>query len=101
MLLRRTLPAITVTLAVFVLVQIAVPLWIRPHPANCMPQAGPANEAEEQACFATLADLGYRQQVTYQPANRFWTFQLYETAMFAILAFLLAGFSFWQIRRLT
>jgi hypothetical protein len=30
-LLRRTLPAMAVTLAVFALVQIAVPLWVRPH----------------------------------------------------------------------
>lgn len=29
--LRRTVPAMAVTLAVFVAVQIAVPLWVRPH----------------------------------------------------------------------
>jgi hypothetical protein len=29
--LRRTVPAMAVTLAVFTLVQIAVPLWVRPH----------------------------------------------------------------------
>jgi len=29
--LRRTLPAMAVTLALYVVVQIAVPLWIRPH----------------------------------------------------------------------
>ena len=31
LLLRRTLPAMAVTLAVFTLVQVAVPLWVRPH----------------------------------------------------------------------
>jgi hypothetical protein len=31
MLIRRTLPAMAVALAVFVAVQIAMPLWIRPH----------------------------------------------------------------------
>jgi hypothetical protein len=29
--LRRTVPAMAVTLAVFTLVQVAVPLWVRPH----------------------------------------------------------------------
>jgi ABC-2 family transporter protein len=29
--LRRTVPAMAVTLAIYVLVQIAVPLWVRPH----------------------------------------------------------------------
>jgi ABC-2 family transporter protein len=31
LLLRRTVPAIAVTLAVFAAVQVAVPLWVRPH----------------------------------------------------------------------
>jgi hypothetical protein len=30
--------------------------------------------------------LGYRQQVTYQPAIRFWPFQGYETAVYTALA---------------
>ena len=29
--LRRSLPAMAVTLAVFAFVQVAVPLWVRPH----------------------------------------------------------------------
>lgn len=32
--LRRTLPAMAVTLALFALVQVAVPLWVRPHLAQ-------------------------------------------------------------------
>ncbi len=31
MLIRRTLPAVAVTLAIFVVLQVAVPLWVRPH----------------------------------------------------------------------
>jgi ABC-type transport system involved in multi-copper enzyme maturation permease subunit len=31
LLVRRTLPAIAITLAVFAAVQVAVPLWVRPH----------------------------------------------------------------------
>jgi ABC-type transport system involved in multi-copper enzyme maturation permease subunit len=161
MLIRRTVPAIAVTLAVFAVAQIVMPVRVRPNliapvqvdtaitatnlngvklgnggtvrgmdvtidqpgawiisnqttktgqvvdtlppiAANCMPQGpGPANPTAEQACFTELADLGYRQRVTYQPANRFWTLQVYETAIFATLALLLAGISFWRIRRLS
>jgi hypothetical protein len=38
--------------------------------------------------------------VTYQPANRYWTFQWYETAILLTLAAALAALSTWRIRRL-
>jgi hypothetical protein len=40
----------------------------------------------------------YHVLVTYQPANRFWTFQTMETALFVILSVLLAGGCAWWIR---
>jgi len=172
MLVRRALPAMAITLAVFVAVQIAMPLLVRPHliaPARstieitasnleglraprdnggpfevilrapetsaftgawvlssqavdasgdavdritmsrsgaCAPrQGGPAqqpvgaNPGEElSACFAEIKRLGYRQQVTYQPSSRFWTFQWYETGIYIALALGLAGFCFWRLR---
>ena len=52
-----------------------------------------------EACFSRLADEGYRQKITYIPASRFWDLQWRETGVFFALAFLLAGFSFWRIRR--
>ena len=30
-LIRRTVPAMAVTLAIFAVIQIAIPLWVRPH----------------------------------------------------------------------
>jgi hypothetical protein len=36
--------------------------------------------------------------VTYHPAERFWPFQAYETAIFGILSLLLAGFCFLRMR---
>jgi hypothetical protein len=39
--------------------------------------------------------------VTYQPLNRYWPFQLYETAIFLGAAIVLAGFSLWWMRRRT
>jgi ABC-type transport system involved in multi-copper enzyme maturation permease subunit len=175
MLVRRTLPAMAITLAVFVVVQIAMPLLVRPHllsPTHstieitaasldglaaprgggslrlitktpdtgaftgawvlssqtvdasghavgtvplsrsgpCGPPRGgaPAQQPvgakpgeELSACFAEIKRLGYRQQVTYQPAGRYWTFQAYETALFIGIALLLLGFCFWWVRRLS
>jgi len=157
--LRRTVPAMAVTLAVFTFVQVAVPLWVRPHlvpPArqtitiadnlvgielhgpggpvrlevttgdrgdwilsnrtvdasgqvvtalpswvgDCLPapgSAGPRMEAV-RACLVRLGDAGYRQQVVYQPASRFWALQWAETALFLTVSGLLTWFCFWWTR---
>ncbi|SQD98067.1 Transporter [Parafrankia sp. Ea1.12] len=52
-----------------------------------------------EECFAEINRLGYRQQVTYHPASRFWPFQWYETGIYAALTLALAGLSFRCIRR--
>jgi hypothetical protein len=69
------------------------------------PQAGPAQQPvgaepgdDLSACFAEIKRLGYRQQVTYHPASRFWALQWYETGIYTALALALAGFCFWRIR---
>jgi ABC-2 family transporter protein len=150
-LIRRTLPAMAVTLAVFALVQLVMPLWVRPHlitPVratvavnpqhinglmitnnNTMSVIGGATEPGAwvlsnqtitpagqvftgpptaaclsqtnsfTACQNSLGALHLRQVLTYQPASRYWAFQWYETAIFAILALALAGFCFWRIRQ--
>ena len=48
-------------------------------------------------CFHTLS-AHYHEVVTYQPANRFWTFQTIETALFVVLAAALAGVCAWWVR---
>jgi hypothetical protein len=55
--------------------------------------------AEQQFndCISTLA-AKYHVAVTYQPANRFWTFQAMETALFVLLAVALAGACVWWVR---
>lgn len=151
-LLRRTVVAMAVTLGVFIAVQLAMPLAIRPHvvppvsetvmitPTNLAkfgvnggenrieelrvaPPAGawvlsnvtvdssgravqppswlidcalPPGSGDEppaawQHCFTELADQGYRQRVTYQPAGHFWSLQAAETAIYLALSALLAG----------
>jgi hypothetical protein len=54
----------------------------------------------EVHAFQTCADkLGIKELITYQPVNRYWPFQIYETAIFVALALALAGFCIWWIRR--
>jgi hypothetical protein len=180
MLVRRTLPAMAITLAAFVAIQIAMPLLVRPHlippkhatieitaasldglraplgdgPIELVlrtpgagepeqrqdsaftgawvlssqavdasghavgrsitlsrtgacgpPRGGPRQQPvgakpgdELSACFAEIKRLGYRQQLTYQPATRFWPFQWFETGIYLALALGLAGFCFWRLR---
>jgi len=49
-------------------------------------------------CFHTLSAKSYHEVVTYQPASRFWTFQTIETALFVVLALMLAGGCAWWVR---
>jgi len=47
-----------------------------------------------------LASHHLHIDVTYQPANRYWTFQWIELSGYLVLAFLLTGFVYWRIRHL-
>jgi hypothetical protein len=168
-LIRRTIPAMAVTLAIFTALQVATPLWIRPNlappdhtvipvsqasgpsqtgpggdkftlyaltipgqpgawllssgpinaagqatnitPAACEsvgtgPGAGPQGNAfgPEQgpaAFVACLASHGIREAISYQPASRYWRFQLAETAIYLALALALAGYCFRRLSRLS
>jgi hypothetical protein len=76
----------------------SLPTWVM----GCLPEPLanriPSGDGD---CFARLAAAGYRQQITYQPASRYWTVQAIETAIFLALAFALLGFCFWWVRRLS
>ena len=50
-----------------------------------------------QACVTKLSAT-YHATVTYQPANRYWTLQVYEGAIFLVAAVGLVGLCFWWIR---
>ena len=148
-LLRRTLPAMAVTLAGFVAVRVVIVLWVRAHymsavtvtynvlqgytprgsfwqlaqgvhapdghlvvmgnnepvfsgiPINQLPAScaslGNAGSGIPQACRAVLS--GYRGFITYQPADRFWTFQLTETGLFVLLSAILLTVTAVLLRR--
>ena len=46
-----------------------------------------------------VASLGWRRLVTFQPADRFWTFQGIEAAIFLALALLAIGAAVVLLRR--
>jgi hypothetical protein len=46
----------------------------------------------------TKLSATYHEVLTFQPANRYWTLQWGETAVYFIAALVLAGFCFWWIR---
>jgi hypothetical protein len=50
------------------------------------------------ACVTKLSST-YHGLVTYQPASRYWIFQIYETAVYLAAALALAGVCFYWIRR--
>ncbi|HEY1734770.1 MAG TPA: hypothetical protein VGG23_10005 [Acidimicrobiales bacterium] len=72
-------------------------------PALGGPQSGHAITkgppvASMQHCLGSIA-ARFHGVVTYQPASRYWPFQIDETALFVVLALALAGVSVWWVRR--
>jgi hypothetical protein len=150
-LIRKTLPAMAVTLVVFAVVAFVMPNFIRPHlippvhvtaplnpyqnnelmissPGNQMTvvgnfsrpgawilsnhsitpsghlftgPAGPAcmGNGTPNACINWINSLHLRQQVSYQPASRFWPLQFIETGIYLVLAAGLGWLSVWRVRR--
>jgi hypothetical protein len=68
------------------------PSWV----LHCPTGSAPASSA----CYARLARLGYRQQITFQPASRFWPLQRDETAIYLGLTIIVVGLCTWWTRRL-
>jgi hypothetical protein len=66
-------------------------------PQACQ-QGGPG-QGGFQACSNALAQKNLKQVVTYQPADRYWTFQWIETGIYLTVAILLAWGCFWWVRR--
>lgn len=47
-----------------------------------------------------ISQLHLSDVVTYQPPNRYWPFQIYETLIFFALAVAIGGFATWWVRRI-
>jgi hypothetical protein len=65
-------------------------------PAECMTHSGPHPTQDVLSC---LANHGYAQYVTYQPATRYWPFQFIEAGIFVALAAALIAVAFAVINR--
>jgi hypothetical protein len=46
-----------------------------------------------------LLSLGWRRALSFQPADRFWTFQAIEAGIFVALAVALLAATVWLLRR--
>ena len=57
------------------------------------------SHAMSEAVNKCLASFHLRDAVTYQPVSRYWALQWYELSIFIVLALLLAGISWWWVRR--
>jgi hypothetical protein len=60
---------------------------------------GAQSPALQHAAQECVDKLHIREALIYQPVSRYWAFQWYETAIFIGLAFVLAGFCLWWVRR--
>jgi hypothetical protein len=46
-----------------------------------------------------LVTVGWKRAILYQPASRFWTFQLIEAGIFVALAVAVVAVALWLVRR--
>jgi ABC-type transport system involved in multi-copper enzyme maturation permease subunit len=69
-------------------------------PASGASRAGPAPADVQSAFNNCLAKVGttFHQVVAYQPASRYWPFQMAETALFVAAAVGAIALSYWWIR---
>jgi hypothetical protein len=65
------------------------------------PKAGPGNFSKSDFVTQCLSRHGYTQLTSYQPASRFWTFQLIEGSWLLALSLLLIGLTLWLVHRRT
>jgi hypothetical protein len=94
----RTVPAMAATLFLFVATRFAIQSW-RPWFLPPMSKQLPADTASLRGAlemFSPAANAG--GVVLYHPAERFWTFQAIESAIFFVLAVLLIALSAWWLR---
>lgn len=90
--IRRVLPAMAATLAAFVAVRVLVAVVVRPHfmsPVSRLVSAARGTTALPPGAWllSNPTSVGPRHLLlTFQPADRFWTFQGIEAGVFLLLA---------------
>jgi hypothetical protein len=63
-----------------------------------LPDVAACQTGTQAQCDTWLAAQPLRQHVVYQPASRYWTFQILETLIWLAIALALAGLSLRRIR---
>jgi hypothetical protein len=116
LLMRRTLPAMAVTLVAFVAARLTVAGWLRPvllAPTHLVRALNPVitgygSSVSGLSIFAVLVAAGPTAALepappdlpnAYQPAAHYWPVQELELAVFLGAAVILGGFCRWWIRR--
>ena len=124
--LRRTLPAFAVTIAVFVLAMVglfsarqdyAEPARVVVEGAETLPatfvtgsaflspsgveteEVPECADAGRETYLSCVRDAGYRSVLFYQPADRYWRFQWTETGILVLASVLLAGPVVYRVAR--
>jgi hypothetical protein len=69
-----------------------------PSPSQAHAPVSANGQQAFQQCISTISTK-FHQVVMYQPANRFWVFQTYETLLFVAASAVLAGVCVWWVRR--
>jgi hypothetical protein len=97
--IQRTVPAMAATLVVYTMARFAVYMlrpWLLPPMKLRLPAPAASLQGAWQLGSSSVGDIN--QTVTYQPAERFWTFQSFEASMFLVLSSVLILVSFLWLR---
>jgi len=76
----------------------ACPSLLNPPPVGMHGHVARALGDPMGQCIRSLGS-SVVERVTFQPANRYWTFQWMELGLFVLLAAALSGFALWWVRR--
>lgn len=68
-------------------------------PAGSRSTSSQPSPAVQHAIQKCIDSFHLRSIATYQPTNRYWTFQWYELTIFLVMALLLSAFGWWWVRR--
>jgi len=109
---RRTVFAIFLTLALILAIRLPVEFGLRPNYEPQITVTWPldaqgnktnnvsCNGPQQQTPLQCMQADGYRgNYLSYQPADRFWTFQWIETGLYLAISVLALGATFWLVRR--
>jgi hypothetical protein len=87
-LIRKTVPAMACSLVAFLAVRAAVQDWIRPHylPARSIDVRGLTSASTPNGTHGDWILTSGSHVITYQPAGRYWAFQVIELLVYLALS---------------